>query len=375
MKNLTEHIEWFYSQKQQEPNSSDNFRAVTKKFHESLKHATEDQPVLMFIDSLDQLNDDNQGRSQLSWLPSKLPKNTLLVVSTLPHVGGCLKYLKTHTNIPNENYLEVKPLSINDAYDIVKGWLRESKRTLRNDQLDHLLSPALNTSTEPPTMLRLKLLYDRAKTWTSYDEIEECPSSVRWLINKLFEDLEKVHGKIFVSHLFGLIALSRQGLGEAELLDILSGDEQVLDSVLQYHKPLIRRLPQIVFARLRNTLGDYLVERGTNQGKLVLSWYHRQFWEAAKWKYLYEKEDVKTYGKLIANYYSMEIHNLFPERGSMTSLYTGLQTRVTIFRKSTCSTNQRYGSYQALCLKHKDSKTLLNKFATSLSLLQRLRLA
>ena len=315
MKHLTEHIEWVYLNKQPKANASENFRSTIKKFHKSLRLSTRDQPLLIFIDSLDQLNDDNQGRSELTWLPDKLPKYTFLVVSTLPDVGGCLKYLKAHTTIPDTNYLKVKPLEIDDASSIVRGWLAGAKRTLRSDQLNHLLSAATDHSIEPPTMLRLKLLFDVAKKWTSYDDIAKCPVSVRSLINKFFEDLEKIHGEILVSHLFGLIALSKQGLGEAELLDILCGDEKVLDSVLQYHKPPTRRLPQIVSARLRNSLGDYLVERGTNQGKLVLSWYHRQFWEAAEWKYLYDKNDVKSYGNLIVSYFSMEMHNLYPERG------------------------------------------------------------
>ena len=125
MKSLTEHIEWVYLKKQPKPNASENFRSTIKKFHKCLQLSTWDQPLLVFIDSLDQLNDDNQGRSELTWLPDKLPKYTFLVVSTLPDVGGCLKYLKAHTVIPDTNYLKVKSLEIDDASSIVQGWFKD----------------------------------------------------------------------------------------------------------------------------------------------------------------------------------------------------------------------------------------------------------
>ena len=81
------------------------------------------------------------------------------------------------------------------------------------------------------------------------------------------------------------------GLSENDLIDIMSTDDVILNSVLQYHKPPIPRLPYHVFARLTNDLGDYIIERGAHaQGRSVLYWYHRQFWETARERYLPNKE-------------------------------------------------------------------------------------
>lgn len=49
---------------------------------------------VLFLDSLDQLSDQDDGRA-LRWLPTSLPKNVHIVVSTLPTTGGCLAVLKT----------------------------------------------------------------------------------------------------------------------------------------------------------------------------------------------------------------------------------------------------------------------------------------
>jgi hypothetical protein len=71
------------------------------------------------------------------------------------------------------------------------------------------------------------------------------------------------------------VACAVAGLSELELVDLLSLCEDVLSDVLQYHQPPQRRLPPLVFVRLRDAFGDYLVERG-HLGAVVLAFYHRQ---------------------------------------------------------------------------------------------------
>ena len=44
----------------------------------------------------------------------------------------------------------------------------------------------------------------------------------------------------------------------------------------------MRRLPPLLWVRIQTDLGPYLVERGLKGGTPVLSWYHRQFREAAE---------------------------------------------------------------------------------------------
>lgn len=76
----------------------------------------------------------------------------------------------------------------------------------------------------------------------------------------------------------------------------MSTDDVILNSVLQYHKPPIPRVPYHVFARLTNDLGDYVIKRGAHaQGRSVLYWYQRQFWETARERYLSNKEAESRY--------------------------------------------------------------------------------
>ena len=64
---------------------------------------------VLFLDSLDQLSDQDEGRA-LRWLPTSLPTNLHIVVSTMPITGGCLAVLKTKLKPENNAnfYLEVR---------------------------------------------------------------------------------------------------------------------------------------------------------------------------------------------------------------------------------------------------------------------------
>ncbi len=293
-----------------------NYKELVAYFHSMLSRATKDKPLLIFLDSLDQLDDSDQGRKQLVWLPKSLPPHCYFVVSTLPDIGGCLQSLRA-TDIPRTNYLEVTELSVSEADGILNSWLQDINRTLTTEQHKAILKYATDGSTEKPTTLRLRLLFDIASQWCSYTKYQRLPNNVPHLIERFFENVEEIHGKKLVSTVFGLLATSRNGLSETDLIDILSSDEDVLDSVLQYHKPPIRRVPYMIIARLKNDLGPYMVDRGA-YGKTVLAWYHRQFWEAASKRYIPSSpfsEERSQFAHLIADYFADRARNEFPDRG------------------------------------------------------------
>lgn len=53
-----------------------------KEFHRLLQKASASQPLVLFLDSLDQLHSYNIRR-ELSWLPSKLPAHVKIVLTCL----------------------------------------------------------------------------------------------------------------------------------------------------------------------------------------------------------------------------------------------------------------------------------------------------
>ena len=154
-----------------------------------------------------------------------------------------------------------------------------------------------------PLPLYLKLAFDEALRWKSYTpESDIClEQNVREIIDDMFQRLERRHGKILVSHALAYITASKNGVTEPELEDLLSLDDEVLNDVYQYWTPPVRRLPPLLWIRIRSDIGDYLTERGAD-GTQVVFWYHRQFIEAARERYLTAKQ-AKTIHSYMSDYF------------------------------------------------------------------------
>ena len=109
--------------------------------------------------------------------------------------------------------------------------------------------------------------------------------------------MERRHGNILVSHALAYITASKNGLAETELEDLLSLDDEVLNDVYQYWTPPVRRLPPLLWIRIRSDIEDYLIERGAD-GTQVVFWYHRQFIEAARERYLRDEQAKKIHANM-----------------------------------------------------------------------------
>ena len=119
--------------------------------------------------------------------------------------------------------------------------------------------------------------------WRSWDAVPaDLPSTVEGLIQRLYTRLEAEHGAPLVRLVLGLLAVRRGGLSSDALLDAISASDDVMGykkvagTVFQHWEPPIRRCPPLVFARLRASLGGFVVERSTSSGATVLAYYHRQ---------------------------------------------------------------------------------------------------
>ncbi|CAF1575600.1 unnamed protein product, partial [Didymodactylos carnosus] len=235
----------------------------------------------------------------MSWLPPTLPNNVKLVVSTLP---GYFNILNTLRNLidSRENFVQIKPLGEELGTIVLKGWLKRQSRTISEQQW-LLVNARLSECSLP---LYVKLVFDEINRWKSYTKTEEADlaKTVSTSINKLLIRIENQHGHILVEHALSYITASKSGLSEAELEDLISLDETVLNDVYQYHLPPIRRIPPLLWTRIRNDLPNYLVEREA-EGVSVVSWYHRQFAEVSQERYLANENTRRNYHSQMADYF------------------------------------------------------------------------
>ena len=145
---------------------------------------------------------------------------------------------------------------------ILNAWLRNANRKLSRDQRDVIM----NAFKQCPLPLYLKLSFDEATRWKSYQPIEQCilQDTIKESINSLLARLERLHGYLLVSRGLGYITAAKYGLSDAELDDILSLDDEVLNDVYQYWTPPVRRIPPLLWIRVKTDLGAYIVSRGVD---------------------------------------------------------------------------------------------------------------
>ncbi|EDV28760.1 uncharacterized protein TRIADDRAFT_18313, partial [Trichoplax adhaerens] len=201
----------------------------------------------------------------------------------------------------NSFYIELQPLAIDTALQIVDDWLYVKSRTLTSQQRQ-LISSAILRCSLP---LFIKLIFNQAIQWHSYDSISQAdlPFDTASAIHKLFDRLEMIHGKALFSRTAIYITSTRYGLTENEIQDLLSCDHQVMEEIHRYQPDqAIIAVPALLWLRLKHDLNDYVLEHEIN-GLTVMRWYHQQFIEVVRQRYLSNDQIQEEIHSQCANYY------------------------------------------------------------------------
>jgi hypothetical protein len=259
---------------------SDDYPSLVIEFQRWLTTAGERGPLLVFIDALDQLSDEHYARS-LGWLPRVLPPGVRLVVSTRP--GTSLERLRAM----GATLVELAPMALAEGEGLLDRWLSDAGRTLQRNQRKRVMT-AFAASGQP---LHLRLIFEQARRWHSHNWPGPLPKDVPGTIARLYRELGRAvnHGTVLVHHVLGLLAASRFGLSEDELVDLLSTSRAVMAAVRARSHPEwttdLDRLPVVLWSRLRSDLQPYLTERGLDQA-LLLDFYHGELRQAAQQHHL-----------------------------------------------------------------------------------------
>jgi hypothetical protein len=254
--------------------------------------ATAEKPILLFLDSLDQLSDTDNAKA-LYWLPRELNDHARFVVSSLPELDPAL----------SATYKEELPvLPVEDAVEILKKWLSSIKRKLTTDQ-EELVIGSFSKNQLP---IYLKLAFEKAKHWHSYDNKHSIKEDVAGIINDYFEDLEHDYPRDFVKNAVCYLLSGRyKGLAENEILEILAFDKEYWEvfkaeshkdhrQELQDLKDTLEKevngqrgymkIPIAVWSRLYLDLEPFLTERDAD-GVPIITFFHRQFNEVLRERY------------------------------------------------------------------------------------------
>ncbi|XP_063447169.1 NACHT domain- and WD repeat-containing protein 1-like [Mytilus trossulus] len=293
------------------------------------------KPIVILLDSLDQLSSRDDAFI-LKWLPTVLPSNMKMILSTLPQEHEILNTLQTMFP-DNTNFIELPKLPDDTGFEMTKKYLAKRKRAVTQNQANQIIN-AFRNCRGP---LYLKLILDEAVNWNSYtSDNAVLQDSVQGAINQLFDNMEKKFGQVLISHALGYITVAYNGISDIEWEDVLSCDDEVLNDIYRYHNPPVPgivRMPPVLVARIRYDLREYIVER-RSFGKTTLNWYHRQFFETAHGRYAFGGAGKKLH-KVLAEYF---IAN------------DGIQRDITLHRRNmTVKNADRQVTKQPLVVKNK----------------------
>ncbi len=275
-------------------------------FQECLMLPGKARSLVLFLDALDQLSEF--GRQMLmEALPKSLPTFCRIVVS------GTSEAEQLFNNTANTTLL---PMTKADGEALLTAWLLRSGRKLRDDQKSAIITKFTNNGLP----LYLKLLFESARLWHSYDTaVPEIPNDMDGMLSKFFHGLELQHTRELVGTVMGYLLCSRhKGLPENEALELLARDEEYWASFLKkypYHSAeaiRFKRIPVVLWSRLYLDLEPYLTER-TEDGTTLLIFYHLQFGQYTMRAYVrgHEERYCRNLGK-----YGEEGARLSRETGS-----------------------------------------------------------
>lgn len=261
--------------------SSGDVKHIFLNCLENLRLKENNKKLVLFLDSIDQLS---VGDYSLDWLIHELPDNVKIIYSTLPNHGDILNRIEKLEK-DEKHLVKVEQLNSSIVKTIIEDWLSKKKRQLSEKQWEILENLFKDAVLYP---LYVKLIFDVIVKWESYYEPDDSFNrnlSIDKCIQYLFKLFEKEHGSVLFSRLMCYMTSFKNGISESELEDIMSIDDDVLFEVFEFHEPPVRRFPVALWARIKNDLREYMVEKETDETK-VIYWYHRRFIEVANSFYI-----------------------------------------------------------------------------------------
>jgi tetratricopeptide (TPR) repeat protein len=184
--------------------------------------------IILLLDALDQL-EDRSGALDLVWLPSQVPPNVRIVVSTLP--GRPLEAIRGR-GWPT---MVVEALAPGDRKRLVSEYLAQYRKKLGTEQVERIVSAP---QTANPLFLRtlleeLRLFGEHERLWeqiAAYLQAKTIEALFAKVLARYEQDYDRDRPQL-VRDTFSLIWAARRGLSESELLDMLGSDGSPLPSV------------------------------------------------------------------------------------------------------------------------------------------------
>ena len=175
------------------------------------------KPLLIVLDAINQIV-DTENAKLLNWLPIP-PKNIKILFSTLEEDRTMEVFKNRHYPI-----FTLQPLDIERRSQLIRSYLKLYAKTLTDKQLERI---AIDSQCE--NTLVLKTLLDELINFGIYEKLDErieyylASDTIDDFYQTLLASYEEEYGRDYFESLLSVIAVSKYGLTEQEVLSIVEG--------------------------------------------------------------------------------------------------------------------------------------------------------
>ncbi|XP_058048768.1 uncharacterized protein LOC131203005 isoform X3 [Ahaetulla prasina] len=276
---------------------SEDFEGLVEEFSSLLEFATQDKPLLICLDSIDELSEDYGA--DLSWIPPELPKNVHFIVSTCSESDiSCIRKLEKITL--KEHFFQIPPLTFEEINEIITCWLEKDHRRLSQYQFNYLMEACKAC----PLPLYLYCAYKESCLWTSFSPDTEVylPQSIPDMYSWRLSRMERSHGEQIIQRMAAYLTLSRNGITQEELLNLMSMDCVVIQEINKFQKSSVSAFPLVLWLKFLDDLGDDLREQRTDN-TYVFTWTHTSLKHVCMQRYLKSQDSQISLHAIFADYY------------------------------------------------------------------------
>ena len=294
LQDLIQQIAEAYGQESPSLPEEGGIKKIAELFHQQLELATTEQPLTIFIDAIDQFS--NTTPVQYSDLfPKRLPDNVKMVISVLEGKDAD----QLNKMYPKAPRIQLKQLSSTACGKILDALL--PGRKLTKEQRKAILDKGKKSGLP----LWLTLVAPIARKLNSWDAPPDLPDDIKKLARFVIERIADKHGFAITTASLRYLKLSRFGLSETELQELLWADPEVhaeFDKTKNPDQPAVTALPPVFWSRLYAELDPYINEYWMD-GQLLHRYFHRVFGEVADEM---DEETRKTLHGRLADYFDQQ---------------------------------------------------------------------
>jgi len=262
-----------------------NSSELKQEYHSFLVECAEKYPEKLFVVIVDAVNQFHSGLGawDMWWLPqSNCPKNLKFVISTLNKENDT--FANACNVSPEADCVAIENMSNDDLQEMVRMTLSRFNKKLTDYEdslLGNQMEKLLSKSKSPLYLiaaceaLRKFGIFERV---THY--IESLPATIPELFGFLLDEWSLDYGDIFVKDVAALLCLSKDGLLENQINDLLHYNEQ-------QQKGDGEQLYDANFPRIYDSIAQFLAAGGGG----YLRFFHDQLKYAVQRKFM-EVDDV-----------------------------------------------------------------------------------